>query len=63
MKKNSTKHWRLERQRQEALTMRDRRYCRNAATIAAIIALFLDPFAGAGGDMLSDAMQLLRPGD
>ena len=49
----------MELKRQEALTVRDRRYRRNlAAALAVVVAL--DPFGGTGG-LLSKAAAVVRP--
>lgn len=47
--KRSRQDWALERERQEALTLRDRRLRKNAWALVWIIAVMFDPFGGAGG--------------
>lgn len=49
----------MELTRQEALTVRDRRYRRNLAAALVVVAV-LDPFGGTGG-LLSKAAAVVRP--
>ena len=60
-RRRSDEDWALERERQEALTLRDRRYRRNALAIAAVVAVLLDPFGGAG-DLLDGVLDHVRSG-